>query len=321
MITTGRIRHIIFSALILAFLPTEGQSIIPMKWEKKSTPKIKQKSNIKWFESKTDLKFLDKSADPFKAYYVVLDSKDPTYEIQTSIADKPLPFNEFWQNPTNRPFIIVNGGFFGPNTSYSLLISDKQVLAKNADNLKRDSETYLVSRPAFYKKTSGEYAISWVYTDHINNSFVLEKPINCNVDEASICLSFLNNLAATEMEMAIGGGPMLIKDSKIIEDYSPERFLDDVVSSKAPRTAIGLTKNQEIIILIVDGRQEHSVGVSLQTLSALLQDLGCEYAMNLDGGSSSFLVINDTLINHPSREIPPRVSTFISIGTRKMTND
>ena len=195
------------------------------------------------------------------------------------------------------------------------------MLAKNADKLKRDSETYLASRPAFYKKTSGEYGISWVYTDNVKNSFVLEEPIKCTVEEASICLSFLNNVAATELEMAIGGGPMLIKDREIIEDYSPERFLDDVVSSKAPRTAIGLTKDQEIIILVVDGRQEHSVGVSLQTLSALLKDLGCEYAMNLDGGSSSFLVINDTLINHPSREIPPRVRTFISIGPRQMTND
>jgi exopolysaccharide biosynthesis protein len=55
-----------------------------------------------------------------------------------------------------------------------------------------------------------------------------------------------------------------------------------------------------LIILVVDGRQQHSRGVDLEELAGILHDLGVEEAMNLDGGGSSTLVVNKTLINRPT---------------------
>jgi exopolysaccharide biosynthesis protein len=297
-----------------------GQSIAPMEWAKIEIKGTDQISTLQYFESKKDLAFSAHDSEKFKAYYAIVDANDPLLEIRTSMSKQPVTYNEFLANTLDKLILIVNGGFFGPNTSYSLVIANHQVLAKNATVLKRETETFLVSRPAFFKDALGNYGISWVYTDSLNNTFVLDEPLKCTAEESTTCLQFLEDSQALPMEMAIGGGPILIKNGLILEDYSPEHFLEDVISSKAPRTAIGLTPDHKIVFLVVDGRQEHSDGVSLPILAALLKNLGCEYAMNLDGGSSSFLASGDSVINQPSKNNPPQVSSFISIALKQSTD-
>jgi hypothetical protein len=60
-----------------------------------------------------------------------------------------------------------------------------------------------------------------------------------------------------------------------------------------PRTAIGYSKNEKFLyIVVVDGRQPlYSGGITLSELADLMLDIGAHYAMNLDGGGSSTLVI------------------------------
>lgn len=60
-----------------------------------------------------------------------------------------------------------------------------------------------------------------------------------------------------------------------------------------PRTAIGFNQNyQKMILLLVDGRQpNYSEGVNMDELAAIGADHGMAYALNLDGGGSSTLVI------------------------------
>jgi exopolysaccharide biosynthesis protein len=60
-----------------------------------------------------------------------------------------------------------------------------------------------------------------------------------------------------------------------------------------PRTAVGLSKNERVLILVVvDGRQEGaSEGVSFPELADLMASFGAYTAINMDGGGSSALVI------------------------------
>ncbi|MCX7716809.1 MAG: phosphodiester glycosidase family protein [Candidatus Sumerlaeaceae bacterium] len=76
---------------------------------------------------------------------------------------------------------------------------------------------------------------------------------------------------------------------------SPTRFPYDWNETRAPRTAIGLRPDGTIVLAVVDGRADlsHSVGVSLAELARLMQNLGCSDAMNLDGGGSSVMFVND----------------------------
>jgi hypothetical protein len=91
---------------------------------------------------------------------------------------------------------------------------------------------------------------------------------------------------------AIGGGPTLVAEGKT-------RTLSGS-QGRAPRTAIGWNKDS-IYLVVVDGRQRSlSVGMSLPELADYMAHLGCEEAMNLDGGGSTTFWIYGSVQNSPS---------------------
>lgn len=68
----------------------------------------------------------------------------------------------------------------------------------------------------------------------------------------------------------------------------------------APRTAIGQRKDGIVLILVVDGRQAHSIGADMVDLTEIMQRYGAYNAANVDGGSSSTLLENSELITKPT---------------------
>ncbi|KPD00169.1 Flagellar filament outer layer protein Flaa [Geobacillus sp. BCO2] len=59
-----------------------------------------------------------------------------------------------------------------------------------------------------------------------------------------------------------------------------------------PRTAVGIDKNGNVMLVVVDGRQPaHSQGMTLNELAKLMHELGAVDAMTLDGGGSSTFVV------------------------------
>uniref|UniRef100_A0A4Y8Q218 Exopolysaccharide biosynthesis protein n=1 Tax=Paenibacillus athensensis TaxID=1967502 RepID=A0A4Y8Q218_9BACL len=70
---------------------------------------------------------------------------------------------------------------------------------------------------------------------------------------------------------------------------------------RAARTIVGNYKNDQLLFIVTDGRDESgNSGATLAELQDRLQALGVRDAYNLDGGGSSTLVFNGTVINHPS---------------------
>lgn len=53
------------------------------------------------------------------------------------------------------------------------------------------------------------------------------------------------------------------------------------------------------LLVLVDGRQRRSVGMTLPELSGVFQRLGCTDAMNLDGGGSATLWYDGKVRNRP----------------------
>jgi len=67
-----------------------------------------------------------------------------------------------------------------------------------------------------------------------------------------------------------------------------------------PRTAIGQTQDGKVLLLVIDGRSEHSLGATLKDVQNILLEYGAYNASNLDGGSSTTMVYQEKLINKPS---------------------
>lgn len=65
------------------------------------------------------------------------------------------------------------------------------------------------------------------------------------------------------------------------------------------RTAIGQRKDGIVLMLVVDSNEFRTKGASIKDLAEIMQKYGAVNAANLDGGTSSALVINNKLINDP----------------------
>jgi exopolysaccharide biosynthesis protein len=93
-------------------------------------------------------------------------------------------------------------------------------------------------------------------------------------------------------------GPLLIMDKS-------EEKLDTANTfnkTRHPRTAVAITKNKRVLLITVDGRNANSAGMSLFELSKLMRWMQAEDAINLDGGGSTTLWVNNGtgVVNHPT---------------------
>ncbi len=96
----------------------------------------------------------------------------------------------------------------------------------------------------------------------------------------------------------ISGGPYLVKNGDIYVDMTAQKL--GSVGGRNPRTAIGYTKDNNLIMLTADGREGASIGLTLNELANLMKELGCVNAMNLDGGGSTVMYIQGKVVNKPA---------------------
>ncbi len=111
---------------------------------------------------------------------------------------------------------------------------------------------------------------------------------------------------------ALSGDRMLLQGGEVISG------LDD--TEMDPRTAVGTNRNGRFVFLVVvDGRQPfYSEGATFTELAELLRELGAFYAMSLDGGGSSTMVIEGKdgkpiIINSP-------IDSYIPMRERPVAN-
>ncbi|WP_318362439.1 phosphodiester glycosidase family protein [uncultured Agathobaculum sp.] len=72
------------------------------------------------------------------------------------------------------------------------------------------------------------------------------------------------------------------------------------LNEQQPRTAIGQAQDGTVIMLVVDGRQFHSFGVSIERCGEIMEKYGAYQASMLDGGSSSVMVYRGREITSPT---------------------
>ena len=92
------------------------------------------------------------------------------------------------------------------------------------------------------------------------------------------------------VSVSVDGTPRIaISGSEQLLDEGLVLTTDD--GALHPRTAVGIDHDTgRVLLLVVDGRQDFSRGLTLVELAELLRRLGAEDALNLDGGGSSTMV-------------------------------
>lgn len=107
---------------------------------------------------------------------------------------------------------------------------------------------------------------------------------------------------------AVTFGPFLIVNG------TPAKIVGNGGWGVAPRTAIGQRKDGIVLFLIIDGRKGTKQGASIKDLQDIMIDYGAYNASNLDGGTSSVLVVNDQIVNDPIDSTGAHKTRPISTG-------
>lgn len=230
--------------------------------------------------------------------------------------------------------ILANSSivFDRPDYSGSIKLPNGQTAIITGVNCERGEDDLILYNDFYDDSTNtNEFGIEYVITD---NKVTAKNPQDSPLQSGSIVLSAHGKSAEALASLkvgdtvkitqslgetfdkavdALGAGPMLVKDGKIFLTTKIEEFGSDVAGGRAPRTAVGLMKNGHVILVVVDGRQQHSRGMTLYELAAFMQELGADAAMNLDGGGSSEMVINGETVNSPSDGHERRVGDALVI--------
>ena len=132
------------------------------------------------------------------------------------------------------------------------------------------------------------------------NGFVIvgaEKNINKIINAKRVRLDIKISPEWKDVNHIISGGPYLIKNGEIYVDMTAQKLAS--IGGRNPRTAIGYTKDNHLIMLTADGREGASIGLTLMELANLMKEFGCINAMNLDGGGSTVMYVNGQVVNKP----------------------
>ena len=103
-------------------------------------------------------------------------------------------------------------------------------------------------------------------------------------------------------------GPFLIVNGK------PSKVLGNGGWGTAPRTAIGQRQDGIVLFLVIDGRTVTKPGADMNDLIEIMQKYGAYNAANLDGGTSSAMVVDGKIINDPVDSSGAHRTRFISTG-------
>jgi len=104
----------------------------------------------------------------------------------------------------------------------------------------------------------------------------------------------------TKMKHGFGASHVMLKGGMVYQDGVGDSFGE----IRHPRTAMGYDGDGNVYLLVVDGRRPKlSNGASLLDLTIMFRDFGAACAVNLDGGGSSTMIVDNDgfkVTNSPS---------------------
>jgi Phosphodiester glycosidase len=281
-----------------------------LKWENVDNLFGQLPKSIHVFKSNDSL-----DGKPSIAYYVDVDLKDKKIEVDTDTTYKRRLTPQAFYQKNNKPYIIVNGTFFSFQTQQNLnaMIKNGKLVAYNTLSIPlrgKDTGSYFkFTRSAIGISKKRNADVAWLFTDSLMRfatafedepvSWKDQIPENRKSDFIAHSKGEYHNW---KMKTAIGGGPTLLHNGEINITNDLERmFSGKGKFDLHPRTAMGYTNENHLIILAVEGRNIGiAEGASLVHLATIFKTLGCVEALNLDGGGSSCLLINGKETIKPS---------------------
>jgi len=287
-------------------------SMLPMNWQPVDSLNLGLPEGVRVYAGQND-------SLPLRAWYVRIDEPDPEIVTRIVVSDDTTDNRETVTSFARDlgACVVVNGGYFTmdvtPALGVGLLISDYMTWKPATQAVRRDTLSFEIARAAI--GFTDEDRIVFTYaTSRDGSHYAWESPPPHRPGQPAAPIDY-ENAREWVIRDAIGAGPALVMDGAIHVTSDEEVFFGTSIPEVHPRTAAGVGAEGELLLMVVDGRQPDSRGVSLEELATLMLEVGAVEAINLDGGGSSTLVVNGILVNRPQgstveREVMSALATF-----------
>ena len=195
-------------------------------------------------------------------------------------------------------------GTYGRNvtdTTSSIAEENNAVLAINGDYYGARQSGYVIRNGIVYRNKGNGSDVMCIFA---NGTMEILNDKDYSADE----------LVSMGVWQAFSFGPALVENSSVSVNVNSE--VGQAMASN-PRTAVGIIGTNHFVFVVSDGRTSESSGLSLYELATFMQDLGVKTAYNLDGGGSSTMYYNGSVINKPTtngRISERAVSDIVYIG-------
>lgn len=210
--------------------------------------------------------------------YIYETSKDEFVDVTLGQYGKLETLSNIVKNSVKEVMCAVNGGFFDTKGSTEHLGT-------------------FVDEGLYYKPPSDNF-IDFIY--YKDGTTEIKK------------IKDLKEVAQLQVKThwVIGTSWSLVKEGKI-DLTNANKILHS--RFRNPRTLLGQKKDGTFVLVVVDGRRKGSKGMTAKQCGELMLELGCYNAVNLDGGGSSEMIVNNTIVNHPSDGHERRIGSAILV--------
>lgn len=181
--------------------------------------------------------------------------------------------------------LAINGDFFAPSTFVprGLAVGDKQVWGETAD-------------------TDASGVI------HFDRSFEDRAVVTITPPETQVEAEAL----PPENQGIVSGRPLLVRAGVVQGPVCDDA--ETLACLRAPRTALGVTTDgNTLLLVVVDGWQAGSTGLTATELAAFLVQRGARNALGLDVGAASALVLDGAPVSTPSDGVVRPVANHIAV--------
>lgn len=278
----------IYSRLLLCILCFyAGDSFAQMKWVNSDAIYQPLPKGFHVYKTTDSL-----DGKPFIAYYASVSLKNHklVFSVDTTYKRRLTPTQFFVKNQS--PLLVVNCSFFSFETNQNLnvIIQDGKLVSHNVRKIRDKKDTAIFYDEPMLRGALGIHNhkpdIAWIRSDSTN-----KHPMAYQYFPTGDSVMMAEKWKA---DVAVGGGPVILQNGEIaITNNQEKMFAGKAITDMHPRTLIGYTAEDELIIMVIQGRSPGiAEGATLVQEAQLMKDLGCVEALNLDGGGSSCMLIN-----------------------------
>ena len=232
-------------------------------------------------------------------HYLKLDLLNEALELRAVSLPQSKNLNDYVK--ATGAIAAINGGYFSGNRSDSAVVDSFTYFAHNINSLNRNSKAYPVLRSGLTISANNDVEVNWIYQfDQSGEVYKFSSPLPYSMNDVNPLTAPTKAEGTAFMpKLVIGGGPTLVKNGQVNITYAEEVFWGSGVELNdfRPRTAVCLTAEQHLLMIV-------ATHYKISALPELLISLGCESAMNLDGGGSSAMALASNDIYNQNRAVP-----------------